>query len=208
MNAWWDFASVVLNQSRECSEGFYFDEDVLGTNTCRPECGEFLRTPLVRQFFERFSIVVGIIGSVLVFLIAATVQREKLWVCWNYIASLLISQSYEECTIQEHVASYRVKKSCFVFSFPIHRLSFPSVILVYICISSIILSKFSREWLEKVWACNLCIGRWGGERGTLLLWQFCSNFWVIGKKLKTCSNEPRNWHVWLWSYSCSHFWFS
>ena len=64
--------------SPTCSFGFYLDDGIARTNTCRPECGKFLRAPLVRLFFERLSIVIGIIASVMVFIIAGTVERKKL----------------------------------------------------------------------------------------------------------------------------------
>ena len=65
-----------------CSQGFFLDdEDQNGrnaTNTCRPACGEFLRKPLALIIFEDLAIIGSIIACVLMFIMAATVQRKQL----------------------------------------------------------------------------------------------------------------------------------
>ena len=59
-----------------CSEGFYFDEN--GTNLCRPTCGEFFAPSLSAQIIQRTAVTISFITSVLMFILALTVQREVL----------------------------------------------------------------------------------------------------------------------------------
>ena len=59
-----------------CSEGFYFDEN--GTNLCRPTCGEFFPASLSAQIIQRTALAISFITSVLMFILALTVQREVL----------------------------------------------------------------------------------------------------------------------------------
>jgi hypothetical protein len=58
-----------------CSEGFYF-ENV--TNLCRPTCGEVFVASIGVQVVERTAISISFVASVVVFVLALTVQREML----------------------------------------------------------------------------------------------------------------------------------
>lgn len=71
-----DFANQT--PAPTCSDGFYLDDGQNGTNTCRPDCGQFLKKPFVRQFFENTAICVSIIASITVFVLAVTVQRKTM----------------------------------------------------------------------------------------------------------------------------------
>ena len=59
-----------------CLKGFYFDENV--TRLCRPICGEFNPTPLPIRIIEEAFIYMCFIGSIVMFIQALTVQRDKL----------------------------------------------------------------------------------------------------------------------------------
>ena len=59
-----------------CSEGFFFDENA--TQLCRPICGEFNRLPLSVQIVEQMCVCICFIGSIMLFIMALTVQRESL----------------------------------------------------------------------------------------------------------------------------------
>jgi hypothetical protein len=58
-----------------CSDGFYFDNV---TNLCRPTCGEVLVVPIGVQVVERTAISISFVSSVVVFILALTVQRDVL----------------------------------------------------------------------------------------------------------------------------------
>ncbi len=59
-----------------CSGGFFFDENV--TNLCRPICGETNPLPLAIVITQRVSIIIGVIASLVVFILALTVQKKSL----------------------------------------------------------------------------------------------------------------------------------
>ena len=59
-----------------CSEGFFFDQN--GTGFCRPECGEFRRTPLNLVIIERVFVSTSLVASVIMFIMASTFQRKRL----------------------------------------------------------------------------------------------------------------------------------
>ena len=60
----------------ECAEGFFFDEN--RTELCRPTCGEFGTTPLSVQIVEDVCVCICFIASIIVFIMALTVQRDSL----------------------------------------------------------------------------------------------------------------------------------
>ena len=60
----------------ECAEGFFFDEN--RTELCRPTCGEFGTTPLSVQIVEDVCACICFIASIIVFIMALTVQRDSL----------------------------------------------------------------------------------------------------------------------------------
>ena len=60
----------------DCLEGFFFDKNV--SNLCRPICGEFNPTPLVVTIVEDVFIVACFIASIMMFILALTVQRKTL----------------------------------------------------------------------------------------------------------------------------------
>ena len=59
-----------------CSEGFFFDENV--TNLCRPVCGEFNPTPYGVEILEKISVCIGFLASVILIVLALTVQKKTL----------------------------------------------------------------------------------------------------------------------------------
>ena len=59
-----------------CSEGFFFDENE--TRLCRPICGEINPKHIGLQVLENVAICVCFIASVLMFILALTVQRDSL----------------------------------------------------------------------------------------------------------------------------------
>lgn len=59
-----------------CSDGFYFDEDE--TRLCRPICGEINPKHIGLQILENASICICFIASVLMFILALSVQKDSL----------------------------------------------------------------------------------------------------------------------------------
>ena len=58
-----------------CSDGFFFDENV--TNFCKPTCGELNLQP-IGVMVQRGAVSISFIASILMFILALTVERETL----------------------------------------------------------------------------------------------------------------------------------
>ena len=75
-----DTTDLMLSPSNNsflvCSDGFFYDQN--GTGLCRPECGAFRRVTLSRRVVEILATVASLLGSIAMFLIIFTVQREKM----------------------------------------------------------------------------------------------------------------------------------
>ena len=75
-----DTTDLMLSPSNNsflvCSDGFFYDQN--GTGLCRPECGAFRRVTLSRRVVEILATVASLLGSIAMFLITFTVQREKM----------------------------------------------------------------------------------------------------------------------------------
>lgn len=71
-----DNQSSISNRT-QCSAGFEVDEN--GTNLCIPICGEFNPTSsvTVRNILEKVFTSLGFTSSVIIFVLALTVQRES-----------------------------------------------------------------------------------------------------------------------------------
>ena len=70
-----------------CSEGFFYD--VNGTGSCRPECGRFEKMEHGLVIFQQLCIGLCLLATVLMVLLALTVQRSTLWVNLTFSAILL-----------------------------------------------------------------------------------------------------------------------
>ena len=72
-----EFTDNSSSNIPECLEDFYFDTN--GSELCRPICGEYDPTPssLHLIVISRASFILGVIASVLLFLIALIVQRDS-----------------------------------------------------------------------------------------------------------------------------------
>jgi predicted nucleic acid-binding Zn ribbon protein len=57
-------------QGPVCAEDFFFNND---TQTCRPECGEFLTG---KPIFQRTAILIGFILTLLMMIVVLPVQRK------------------------------------------------------------------------------------------------------------------------------------
>jgi hypothetical protein len=70
--------SAPTGTSRNCSEGFFFDENASGI--CRPICGEFSfnTVPQASLIFYKIGIIASAITTVVVIILSVTVQRLKL----------------------------------------------------------------------------------------------------------------------------------
>jgi hypothetical protein len=67
---------VMEKEPRQCSDGFFLDKNA--TNLCRPLCGEFRRTRFGVQVLENTAICVCLVASVIMLILALTVQRDSL----------------------------------------------------------------------------------------------------------------------------------
>ena len=64
------------NISGQCQQGFFFDQNE--TEMCRPECGEFMLSPLASVVLSRLSYFIGLVASVVMFILAIMLHRKKL----------------------------------------------------------------------------------------------------------------------------------
>lgn len=64
------------DQPLTCPNGFFHDSN--GTGICRPECGHFQSLSLFPLILERMSVCVGFIASVIMIVLALTLQRKTL----------------------------------------------------------------------------------------------------------------------------------
>ena len=71
-------ATPSNDQPSDCREGFYFDLNE--TNSCRPECGEFMYSSLVSVIFSRLSYTLGLFASAAMLILALTLQKKILYV--------------------------------------------------------------------------------------------------------------------------------
>ena len=68
--------TMIDDEPLECPNGLFYDQN--GTGICRPECGQFRRSSLVVEFFQILSVCTGFVASVIMFILAFTLQRKTL----------------------------------------------------------------------------------------------------------------------------------
>lgn len=69
-------SSSNMDMFLDCTDGFFFD--VNGTGTCLPECGDFNPRFQALVIIEQISLWAGLVASVVLLILASTIQRKSL----------------------------------------------------------------------------------------------------------------------------------